>query len=241
MATVLLVRHGRTTANTAGVLAGRTAGVRLDDLGEVQATKAGERLARLSLRAVVSSPLERCRQTARHLAAAQSAPPAVTREKDLSEVDYGEWTGQTIKTLAKQPLWRTVQAHPAAVTFPGGESMAAMSARAVAAVRRWDARVEAEHGTDALWVAVSHGDLIKAILADALGLHLDTFQRIVVDPASISVVRYAPGRPFVLMTNTHEGDLGHLAPPARLARRRARRAASDSDATVGGGAGPAKA
>ena len=244
MATVLLVRHGRTTANTAGVLAGRTAGVRLDDLGEQQAARAGDRVASLPLRAVVTSPLERCRQTATHLARKQQSPLTVTREKGLSEVDYGEWTGQSLKDLSKEPLWRTVQAHPAAVTFPGGESMAGMSARSVAAVRRWDATVEAEHGPDSLWVAVSHGDVIKAILADALGIHLDAFQRIVVDPASISVVRYTPGRPFVLMTNTHEGDLAHLAPPPRKPKRGSRRKAgadTAGDAAVGGGAGPATA
>jgi broad specificity phosphatase PhoE len=108
-----------------------------------------------------------------------------------------------------------------------------MSARAVATVRRWDARVEAEHGADAVWVAVSHGDVIKAILADALGIHLDAFQRIMVDPASLSVVRYTPLRPFVVSMNTVAGDLSSLKPPAR--KRRSRRASSD--AAVGGGAG----
>ena len=240
MATVLLVRHGRTTANTSGVLAGRTAGVRLDERGEEQAARAGDRLAGLPLRAVVTSPLERCRQTAAHIAKRQQGASKVSREKGLAEVDYGEWTGQTLKTLAKEPLWKTVQGQPSAVTFPGGESMAGMAARSVAAVRRWDAAVEAEHGAEALWVAVSHGDVIKAVLADALGLHLDTFQRIVVDPASISVVRYTPGRPFVLMTNTHDGDLSFLVPPAKKPGRRTRKAA-DSDAAVGGGAGPAGA
>jgi broad specificity phosphatase PhoE len=108
-----------------------------------------------------------------------------------------------------------------------------MSARAVAAVRRWDARVEAEHGADAVWVAVSHGDVIKSILADALGIHLDAFQRIMVDPASLSVVRYTPLRPFVVSMNTTAGDLSHLRPPAK--KRRTRKVSSD--AAVGGGAG----
>ena len=139
MATVILVRHGRTTANTSGVLAGRTAGVRLDELGEKQAATAGDRLAGLLLRAVVTSPLERCRQTATHLARKQATPLKVSREKGLSEVDYGEWTGRALKDLAKEPLWRTVQGQPSAVTFPGGESMAGMASRSVAAVRRWDA------------------------------------------------------------------------------------------------------
>ena len=118
-----------------------------------------------------------------------------------------------------------MQAHPSAAAFPGGESMAAMAARAVEAVRRWDARVEAEHGPEAVWVAVSHGDVIKAVLADALGMHLDAFQRIVVDPASLSVVRYTPLRPFVVAANTAAGDLSHLKPPPR------RRVAASSTAT----------
>jgi broad specificity phosphatase PhoE len=110
--------------------------------------------------------------------------------------------------------------------------MAHMMARSVDAVRRWDARVEEEHGVDAVWEAVSHGDVIKSVLADALGLHLDQFQRIVVDPASVSVVRYTPMRPFVVSTNSSQGDLGFLKPPKRRRRR------ASSDAPVGGGAGP---
>ena len=234
MATVILARHGRTTANATGVLAGRTKGVGLDDHGVDQARQAGERLARLPLAAIVTSPLERCRQTARELNAAQPTRLKVASERGLLECDYGDWTGQEIKVLAKEALWRTVQAHPSAAVFPGGESMAAMAARAVEAVRRWDARIEAEHGPDAVWVAVSHGDVIKAVLADALGLHLDAFQRIVVDPASFSVVRYTPLRPFVVASNSTAGDLAHLKPPARKRRR-----SVSSDAAVGGGAGPA--
>lgn len=234
MATVILARHGRTTANATGVLAGRTKGVGLDDHGVEQARQAGERLARLPLAAIVTSPLERCRQTARELNAAQPTRLKVASERGLLECDYGDWTGREIKVLAKEALWRTVQAHPSAAVFPGGEAMAAMAARAVEAVRRWDARVEAEHGPDAVWVAVSHGDVIKAVLADALGMHLDAFQRIVVDPASFSVVRYTPLRPFVVASNSTAGDLAHLKPPARKRRR-----SVSSDAAVGGGAGPA--
>jgi probable phosphomutase (TIGR03848 family) len=236
MTTVILVRHGRTTANSSGVLAGRGTGVLLDELGEEQATRVGERLAGLPLAAVVTSPLERCRQTAKAIAGRHPARPRVVREKGIVEVDYGEWTGRELKALAKEPLWKVVQGHPAGATFPGGESMAAMAARSVAAVRRWDAAVEAEHGHRAVWVAVSHGDIIKAVLADALGMHLDAFQRIVVDPAAVSVVQYTPGRPFVLMANSHEGDLSFLAPKPDAKRRRRR---PDSDAAVGGGAGPA--
>ncbi len=234
MPTLILARHGRTTANATGVLAGRSKGVHLDERGIEQARAAGERLAGLPLAAVVTSPLERCRETARAIAKLQAGSPPVSTDKGLIECDYGSWTGRELKTLAKEPMWKTVQGHPSAAEFPDGETMAEMSARGVAAVRRWDAKVAAEHGQDAVWLAVSHGDVIKAILADALGIHLDAFQRIVVDPASLSVVRYTPMRPFVVSTNTSAGDLSHLKPaPAKKGRTRK----PSSDAAVGGGAG----
>lgn len=235
MATVVLARHGRTTANASGVLAGRSKGVDLDEHGLAQARQAGERLAGVPVAAVVTSPLERCRSTAREIARALPGAVRPRSERGLLECDYGEWTGRELKTLAKEPMWATVQEHPSAATFPGGESMAAMAARAVEAVRRWDARVEAEQGPDAVWVAVSHGDVIKAVLADALGMHLDLFQRVVVDPGSLSVVRYTPRRPFVLTSNSTAGDLGHLRPPPKRSGRRRR--GPSSDAVVGGGTG----
>jgi probable phosphomutase (TIGR03848 family) len=158
----------------------------------------------------------------------------------LGECRYGDWTGRSLKELAKEPLWRVVQQHPAAARFPGphGESLAEMQLRAVSAVREHDAVVAREHGDGALWLAVSHGDVIKAILADALGMHLDAFQRIVVDTASVSVVRYTPLRPFVLRSNDTDGDLRPLIPHGGR-RRRARSRASASDATVGGETGAA--
>jgi probable phosphomutase (TIGR03848 family) len=235
MATLILARHGRTTANATGVLAGRSKGIRLDDRGTEQARAAGERLAGLPLAAIVTSPLERCRDTAREVSRLQNGGSRkVVSERRLLECDYGSWTGKELKVLAKEPLWMTVQAHPSAVTFPEGESMAQMMARSVAAAREWDARVEAEHGPDAVWLAVTHGDIIKAVLADALGMHLDLFQRIAVDPASLSVVRYTPLRPFVLSVNSVAGDLSGLKPPKRKRSRRSRR---ESDAAPGGGAG----
>ena len=219
MPTVLLVRHGRTTANTAGVLAGWTPGVRLDDTGEQQVSALAQRMAVLPLAAVVASPLERCQQTAGALTSVAGpgdhARPAIVDDERLGECRYGDWTGREIKTLVKDPLWKVVQAHPSAVVFPGpeGESMRGMQQRAVDAVRDWDARVAAEHGPDAIWVAVSHGDVIKAILADALGTHLDSFQRIVVDPSSVSVVRYTATRPFVVRSNDTGGELSSIVPP----------------------------
>jgi probable phosphomutase (TIGR03848 family) len=233
MATVILVRHGRTTANATGVLAGRQAGVRLDDAGAEQVRHAADRLAPLPLARVVTSPLERCRQTARAVLAVQAGEPALRTERGLNECDYGAWQGEKLSTLSRRKLWRVVQQQPSAAAFPDGESLAAMASRAVEAVRRHDREVEDEHGASAVWVAVSHGDVIKAVLADALGSHLDQFQRIQVDPASLSVVRYTDSRPFVLGTNTHAGELSWLAPPRRGRRRR-----GSADAAVGGGAGP---
>ena len=231
MSTVILLRHGRTTANTGGVLAGWTPGVQLDDTGRAQARAAGERLAKVPLRAVVSSPLERCLQTAAALVDGRDVD--VQTDDRLGEARYGDWTGRTLKELVKEPLWKVVQQHPSAAVFPGpeGEGLAQTQARAVAAVRAWNAAI----GPDAVWLACSHGDVIKAILADALGLHLDQFQRIVVDPASISVITYTDTRPFVLRVNDTGGDVSGLVPPPR--KRRARK--PSSDAVVGGGAGSA--
>jgi probable phosphomutase (TIGR03848 family) len=225
--TVLLLRHGRTTANAAGVLAGDLP-VELDDRGREQAQAVGIRLADVPLAAVVTSPLRRCRQTL-ELALPGRVP---TVEAGLTECGYGAWVGRPLKELAEDPLWTTVQQHPAGVTFPGGESMAAMATRAVAAVRDWDARVAVEHGPDAVWIASSHGDVIKAIVADALGLHLDLFQRINVDPGSITAIRYTPHRPFLLRLSDSGGDLLSLVPRERPAGE----AVPAGDAAVGGGA-----
>ncbi len=242
MATVILVRHGRTTANASGVLAGRTPGVHLDETGRQQAAAAAERLSGVTLARIVSSPMERCKETAQALAKAQgrgrdtSQPtrPRVRVDKGLTECDYGDWQGRALKDLVKEKLWKVVQSQPSAVEFPGGETMRAMQERAVDAVRRHDALVTAEHGPHAVWVAFSHADVIKSVLADALGTHLDLFQRLHVDPASLSVVSYTEVRPFVLCVNTSQGSLSHLQPPAKARRRRAA-----TDAVVGGGAGPA--
>ncbi|MFZ2502325.1 MAG: MSMEG_4193 family putative phosphomutase [Nocardioides sp.] len=231
MATVVLIRHGRTTANSSGTLAGRLPGVRLDAVGQEQVANAAARLAEVPLSVMVVSPLVRCRETAAAVAAAQSGAPEQIIERGVVECDYGEWQGRPLKELSREPLWKVVQAHPAAARFPGGESLADMQARAVAAVRRHDAAQD----PGAVWAVVSHGDLIKALLADALGMHLDLFQRLQVDPASISIVRYGETRPHVFAMNTHAGDLGWLRPPPKT-RTRSRK--HREDAAVGGGAGP---
>jgi probable phosphomutase (TIGR03848 family) len=227
--TLILLRHGRSTANTAGVLAGRSPGVELDETGRGQAEKVVERLAGLPIVEIVTSPMTRCRQTVEPLAIDRKITPVV--EDELSEVDYGDWTGGTLKTLAKEPLWKVVQAHPSAAIFPGGEGLAGMQARAVAAVRRHGARIAEQHGPTAVWVACSHGDVIKSVLADALATHLDNFQRIMVDTCSVSVVHYTDTRPFVARVNDLGGDLKGIVAPKPRRRRAAKRS---SDAVVGG-------
>jgi probable phosphomutase (TIGR03848 family) len=235
--TLILLRHGRSSANAAGVLAGRTPGVELDETGRAQAARVVERLAGVPLAEIVSSPALRCEQTVAPLLADRGL--TVVTEPGLAEVDYGSWTGGAIKDLAKEPLWRVVQAHPSAAVFPDGEGLAGMQGRAVAAIRRHDARIAAAHGPRAVWLACSHGDVIKSILADALASHLDNFQRIVVDPCSISVVTYTETRPFVVRVNDLGGDVAGLVPPEPEPGEEG--AAPSSDAVVGGATGQAEA
>jgi len=233
--TVLFIRHGL-TALTGPVLTGWTPGVHLDERGRTQVAALGERLRRVPLAAVVTSPLERCGETADALLAGRSPVPALHVDERLGEVRYGSWTGRELKDLRKEPLWRVVQGHPSAATFPDGESLAAMAARATEAVRDWNARL----GPDATYAVVSHADVIKALIADALGLHLDGFQRIVVDPASLTAIRYAELRPFVVRVNDTGGGVEALIPRPATRRGRPRRAHGldpASDAPVGGGAG----
>jgi len=257
MTLVLIVRHGL-TASTGKALTGWLPGISLDDRGQAQAAALAARLARVPLAAIVSSPLERCVQTASIIAAGHGAPTAhadelaekaggngqvaggtgaerigVQLDERLGECRYGDWTGQPLRKLARDPLWRVVQAHPSAVRFPGpaGETMTGMQQRAVAAVRDWNASL----GKGAAYVVCSHGDVIKAILADALGMHLDMSQRIQVDPCSLSVIRYTTLRPFVLRMNDTGADAAAVAGLASSAT--VARPAAEADAQVGGGAG----
>ncbi|MGH3636148.1 MAG: MSMEG_4193 family putative phosphomutase, partial [Mycobacterium sp.] len=207
--------------------------VKLDCSGRAQAEKLVERLDGIPLAEILSSPLLRCKQTLAPLLGARRMTARINRA--IAEVDYGDWTGRTIGSLAKEPLWRVVQAHPSAAIFPGGEGLAAVQQRAVAAIRATDRAVAEEHGDDAIWLACSHGDVIKSVLADALGSHLDSFQRIMVDPCSLSVIRFTETRPFVVRSNDNAGDLSALLPAPKKKSRRRR--TGDSDAVVGGGTG----
>ncbi|KJY25267.1 MSMEG_4193 family putative phosphomutase, partial [Streptomyces katrae] len=183
----------------------------------------------------VCSPLQRCQETLAPLLAARPGLPLHTDER-IGECHYGDWSGRKLSELADEPLMKIVQQHPSAAAFPGGESMRTMQNRAVDAVREWNARIEEEHGADAVFLMCSHGDVIKSVVADALGMHLDLFQRIHVDPCSVTAIRYTPTRPFLLRL----GDTGDLAPLIPAAAPPAENAAEGGgNAVVGGGAGAA--
>ncbi len=229
VATLILLRHARSVANSQGLLAGRAPGIGLDPDGAAQAAALPGRLSDVPLAAVHTSPLQRCLETLRPLEQARGLEPAV--HEGLLEVDYGDWTLAELGALSTEPLWRVVQHHPSAAVFPGGEGLADVHARAVATVRQLDRQITAEHGPDAVWLACTHGDVIKSVLADALGIHLDSFQRIVVEPCSVSVVRYTELRPFVLRVNDQGDALGGLAPKPEA------RPGTSSDAVVGGATG----
>lgn len=227
MTTLILVRHGRTSANREGILAGWTPGVVLDELGIEQAAKAAVRLEGLPIATVVSSPLERTVQTAEAITSGRQI--SLELDDRIGECRYGDWTGRPLKELAKEPMWAVVQSQPSAAVFPGaeGESITQMAHRAIESVHHWNAQV----GVDGMYVMVSHGDVIKAIVSDALGAHLDLFQRVQIDPCSISVIEYTPRRPFAIHINDTGSDLSRLIPKKKS--RRARK----GDAVVGGGAG----
>ncbi|NHA68944.1 MSMEG_4193 family putative phosphomutase [Phycicoccus flavus] len=230
MAIVLLIRHGHSSANAAGVLAGWTEGVGLTDTGRTQAERVAARLAPLDVARAFSSPLQRCRET---VALALPGLEASTDDR-IGECHYGAWTGRPLSEAAKDPLWRTIQDDPAAAVFPPSEQYAAeslgeMAARVVGGVRALDAQVEEEHGKSAVWVAVSHGDPIKAVVAEAVGAGVAGLQRVRVDPGTVTAVHVTSTRMVLLASNTAEGELAPLvATPKDHA---------PGDSTVGGAAG----
>ncbi len=227
MTTLVLVRHGLTHM-TGPLLAGWTPGLHLDERGQKQAAAVAERLRPVTFAAIVSSPLDRCLDTAG--AIADGRDQEVEVEDRLGECRYGDWTGKALKDLVKEPMWKVVQQHPSAAVFPGpdGEPLRETQNRAVAAVRHWNEKL----GPDATWLGCSHGDVIKAITADALGLHLDQFQRILIDPCSVTIIRYTETRPFVVRVNDTGGSVADLLPAKKGRAKR-----SSADAAVGGGAG----
>jgi probable phosphomutase (TIGR03848 family) len=208
--TIVLLRHATTPA-TGKRLGGRTPGVHLDEAGREQARAAARRLASLPVSAVYASPLERTRETAADVARRHGL--RVRLERGLLEVDYGDWTDRPLAQLRRLALWQTVQQAPSRVTFPGGESIRAAQQRAVETTER----LAAAHKGETL-VLVSHADVIKAVVAHHLGMGLDLFQRIVISPASSTVLVLPDGATPALLTlndTSDPGDVGATPAPDR--------------------------
>lgn len=208
MTTLLLIRHGVTTA-TGTRLGGRTE-AELSDTGRQQAEQVGERIAALPVRAVYASPLARTWQTAEIVGKAVAREPIAC--DGLLEVDYGRWTDRSLKAVARTKMWPVIQARPSLASFPDGETIRGAQLRAADAVEELVAR----HRSGVI-AAVSHADVIKALVAFYLSLPLDAFQRLHVSPASVSVLQLSPGGRPVLVRFNDDGALraGDFRPQRR--------------------------
>ncbi len=198
MPKIILIRHAHSTANAAGVLSGQKPGVHLSKLGQEQSERLAERLGPISLAQIQISPMERCAETIAPWLAKYGKGVEVFEQSKLIEVNYGKWSGKKLSVLARAKLWRKIQGQPSSVTYPEGESLAAMQVRAMSAVHEFFA------GDTETTIMVSHGDVIKAIVASALGMHLDDFQRIVIDPASVSILESSGG--VIRVTRLNDSD-----------------------------------
>jgi probable phosphomutase (TIGR03848 family) len=200
MTSVFLVRHGL-TSHTGHRLTGWTPGVHLTDDGKAGVEALAQWLAGVPFKAVYSSPIDRTLETARIVAAPHSL--SVRTRRGIGEVEYGTWTNRPLRSLMRTKLWGTVQKRPSAVRFPEGETLREVQARAVTEIEK----LAAEHPKDAI-CCVSHGDVIKLIAAHYLGVHIDLFQRIVIAPASVSVISLAGDSPHVLALNSLPVPIG---------------------------------
>ena len=204
MPKIVLIRHAHSTANAAGVLSGQLPNVHLSKSGLEQAERLAERLGKLTIAQVQVSPMDRCLETLAPWLAKYGKNVNVITEPNLVEVDYGKWSGKKLATLSRAKLWRKVQGQPSAVTFPEGESLAQMQVRAMKTVHDF-------FETDLeLTIMVSHGDVIKAIVASSLGMHLDDFQRIVIDPASITILESSGGAIRLTRLNDSDSSVSEL-------------------------------
>ncbi|MCF2588104.1 histidine phosphatase family protein [Brevibacterium sp. UCMA 11752] len=228
MPVIVLLRHGVSSANTAGILAGRAPGVSLTDQGVSALRDTLQMLPQRHFSRLLHSPLMRCEQTAQIAASAVTAD-SVAAVDDLIELDYGEWTGRSLKELGSEELWKTVVESASQARFPGGESIAEAADRAVSQVRTVVDELRAEERSDEekrghstedregraeRWaLLVSHGDIIKAIIADALAMPLDDFQRISVAPGSFTVIDFSGPRPVLTAMSVTAAGLSEGSAP----------------------------
>ena len=221
MSLVVLVRHAHSQANAAGILSGRRPNIALSEKGRTQAQELAIRLGELKVKELRVSPLQRCIETIDPWVSTKSRIRRI-EDHGITEVDYGKWSGRTLRSLSREKLWKIVQENPSRVFFPDGEGIANMQARAIESMHL----ALSSTGTGAV-VMVSHGDVIKALVAANLGMRLDDFQRIIIDPASVTVFDFSSTTPRLLLLNdshTNIGDLGITSTKKRL--------------LVGGGSGP---
>jgi probable phosphoglycerate mutase len=201
---IVLIRHAHSTANAAGILSGQLPNVHLSKSGQEQAVRLAERLGKLTIAEVQLSPMDRCSETLAPWLAKYGKSVTVISQPNLVEVDYGNWSGKKLATLSRAKLWRKVQGQPSAVTFPQGESLAQMQVRAMKTVHDFfESNLE-------LTIMVSHGDVIKSIVASSLGMHLDNFQRIVIDPASITILESSGGSIRLTRLNDSDSSVSEL-------------------------------
>jgi len=197
---LVLIRHAHSEANAAGILSGRLPNVHLSEKGLEQSEHLAVRLGNFPVATLRISPMERCFETISPWINSIVLPnnprfePIIDQE--LTEVDYGSWSGKKLAVLSKNKLWKIVQEAPSRMYFPSGEGIAQMQSRAMTSVHE-----AVSTKTKGAAVIVSHGDVIKSIVASALGMHLDEFQIIVIDPASISILDFSTTKPRVLLLN----------------------------------------
>lgn len=219
---ILLVRHGQNEWVKKKRLAGWIPNVHLNDEGKEQAKQVAERLSHLPIKALYSSPVTRCMETARII-----GRPLNLQVKELEgvgEVRYGEWEGEEIEKLSKEKAWHAVQHYPSRFRFPEGEALRHVQARAVDALEGLSARYDKNE----MIVVVSHADLIKLTLAHYLGVHIDLFQRIVISPASVSALVLADNG---VMRVARINDDGPLKPPPEDAPEGEKEGEKESDDT----------
>ena len=222
---LVLIRHAHSQSNASGVLSGRLPNINLSEKGIKQSQQLSERLGNFAVAQLRVSPMERCFETISPwlndvvLKNSPDFEPII--DPSLNEVDYGDWSGKKLITLARKKEWRTVQESPSRMYFPGGEGIAQMQSRAMSVVHELAKLPDSKTA-----VIVSHGDVIKSIVASALGTHLDEFQRIIIDPASVSVLDYSGIKPRVLLLNDTRAVVTDLLQAPKRSRN-----------LLGGGAG----
>ena len=203
---VVLIRHAHSEGNAKGILTGRISGVHLSETGRSQAEELISRLGKFKVSSLRISPLERCAQTIgpwwSAVGHSYNRGVSIVEDQRLIEVDYGQWSGKKLAVLSKNRLWKTVQNTPSAMYFPDGEGLAAVQERAMHVVHS-AVSVKRKGST----VLVTHGDLIKSIVASTLGMHLDSFQRIVIDPASVTVIDFNSDKPRIILLNDSRANL----------------------------------